>query len=351
MPARYSAALEPGLRDVGRTGVAAPCLPAPCLPKLGRASSGRPYRRAMLPVDVPAYLDRLGLTSAGSPSPGQLARLHAAHVERVPFETLDRPDGVDPHVSYERIVQQGRGGVCYHLNGSFALLLDALGYRVTTHAAGVQSIYNPEPIGPIGTHNILLVSDLPSDDNPGGRWILDVGSGEGFHHPLPLAAGPHRQGDFCYRVRRSGTGSHCWRVDYDERESCRGVDFTEAEAKPEDFAAIYERLADNDMSIFFRYGWVKRHHAGGFDELVGCMLSSVDARDRVVTKVDTQDTYLGILRDVFRLTLPRMTSDERAALWNRVHHTWTTQNFLNELPSPPPGTRGRGGRSRREGRQ
>jgi N-hydroxyarylamine O-acetyltransferase len=301
----------------------------------------------MSPVDVPAYLDRLGLSNASAPSAEELARLHAAHVERIPFETLDRHVGVDPESSYERIVHDGRGGVCYHLNGSFALLLEALGYQVSTHAAGVQSIYNPEPIGPIGTHNMLLASDLRTEDNPGGRWILDVGSGEGFHHPLPLVAGAHRQGDFCYQVRRSGGDS--WRVDYDERESCLGVDFSEAPAKPGDFAETYERLADNDMSLFFRYGWAKRHHAGGFDELVGCMLSNVDAGDRAVRKISTQEQYFTVLHDVFGLTLPRLNADRRAALWNRVHETWTTKNFLNELPSLPPGVRRRSGRTRREG--
>jgi N-hydroxyarylamine O-acetyltransferase len=303
----------------------------------------------MVVVDVPAYLDRLGLTSAGSPSAEELARLHAAHVERVAFETLDRHVGVDPEASYERIVHGGRGGVCYHLNGSFALLLDALGYEVSTHAAGVQSIYNPEPIGPIGTHNVLLVSALPSDDNPGGRWVLDVGSGEGFHRPLPLVAGLHRQGDFSYRVAPSQTGAGSWRIDYDERESCRGVDFTETAAKPEDFHEVYERLADTDMSVFFRYGWAKRHHAGGFDELVGCMLSKVDAHGRAVTKIVSQDQYFTFLREVFGLTMAGLTADQRSALWDRVYEIWTTKNFLSELPSLPPGIGRRGGRRRREG--
>jgi N-hydroxyarylamine O-acetyltransferase len=302
----------------------------------------------MTAVDVAAYLDRLQLPSAGAPSAAALARLHAAHVERVPFETLDRPTGVDPYYALERILHEGRGGVCYHLNGAFWLLLDALGYQVTMHPAGVQSIFNPTPVGAVGTHNVLMVSGLPGPDNPDGRWVIDVGSGEGFHHPLPLRTGTYRQGEFTYRVRPSDTGPGCWRIDYDERESCIGIDFAEQDAKPGDFADLYERQADNEMEIFFRYGWVKRHHAGGFDELVGCLKSSVDAQRRTSRQIGTQEEYFTALREVFGLALPRLTDEGRTALWNRVHETWTTQNFLNELPPVPSGRRRRG--TRRAGR-
>lgn len=72
-------------------------------------------------MDVTGYLERLGL-DAEPPGVAALGRLHAAHVERVPYEaleiTLGRPTPLEPSASLARILR-GRGGYCYHLNGAF----------------------------------------------------------------------------------------------------------------------------------------------------------------------------------------------------------------------------------------
>lgn len=281
-------------------------------------------------IDTSSYLDRLGV-SAAQPSAAELARLHAAHVERVPFETLDRPRGITPDESLTRIVTQGRGGICFHLNGAFMLLLQELGYQVSMHAAGVQSGYNPNPVGANGTHNVLTVSGLPHALNPGGRWILDVGSGEGFHRPLPLLPGTYPQGPFTYRVRRSDARPGDWRVDYDARESCSGVDFSPQPADPAQFGAVFDRLADQEMSIFFVYGWVKRHHATGFDELIGCQLSQVGLDGRTMRALTTAEEYLGALSEIFGLRLSHLPADARHDIWRRFHHNWTTRDFRKDM--------------------
>ena len=67
-------------------------------------------------MDTAGYLRRLGLVQA-PPSAAALRALHAAHVERVAYETLqiwlDRPTTVDPLESAARVIG-GRGGYCYH---------------------------------------------------------------------------------------------------------------------------------------------------------------------------------------------------------------------------------------------
>ena len=77
-----------------------------------------------------AYLHRLGL-DAEPPSVDALFRLHRAHVERVPYETLwiqlGEPWDIGPAASVVRIATAGRGGYCFHLNGAFSELLAALG--------------------------------------------------------------------------------------------------------------------------------------------------------------------------------------------------------------------------------
>jgi N-hydroxyarylamine O-acetyltransferase len=284
-------------------------------------------------LDVAAYLERIGLSDLGSPCLADLERLHMANVEKVAFETISRPEGVDLTEAFDRIVYGGWGGTCFHLNGVFALVLEALGYQVRLHPAGVHSIFNPSPPGPDGTHIILTVCGLPTDANPGGRWVADVGSGEGFHRPLPLTPGSYRLGEFTYRVRPSDTGPDCWRIDYDERESCRGVDFADAPADLEEYAEKYGTHADGAWGVFYRYGWAKRHHGSGFDELIGLLHSSVGLGGRETTEIADQETYFTVLRDVFGMGLYQLTAVQRDELWDRVSGGWSIKNFAQELPA------------------
>ena len=67
----------------------------------------------------------------------------------VPFENLDIHLGVanvlDPEHVFDKIVTRRRGGWCYELNGSFALLLEALGFAVTRYSASVVLSDPPSP--------------------------------------------------------------------------------------------------------------------------------------------------------------------------------------------------------------
>src|SRR5690349_19554438 len=109
--------------------------------------------------DVAGYLRRLGLDHPGPPTAEALAMIHRAHVERVPYETLDlhlgRPVPIEPDASTGRIAQTGRGGYCYHLNGALAELLSALGYQVRRHVGGVQRRTDARPVGATGNHLAL----------------------------------------------------------------------------------------------------------------------------------------------------------------------------------------------------
>src|SRR5215217_499183 len=89
----------------------------------------QPWRR-MPRLDLDAYLARLGIADPGPPSAAALRALHEAHVEHVAYEALEiqlgRPTSVDPYEAAARILERRRGGYCFHLNGAFSVLLDAL---------------------------------------------------------------------------------------------------------------------------------------------------------------------------------------------------------------------------------
>ena len=90
---------------------------------------------------------------------------------------------MQPHHAVNRILQ-GRGGYCVQLNTAFSVLLAALGYQVSRHAAGVQaSTRMPAVTADIAPHLALSVQL----DNE--RWLVDVGLGDGLYEPLPARPG------------------------------------------------------------------------------------------------------------------------------------------------------------------
>jgi N-hydroxyarylamine O-acetyltransferase len=132
---------------------------------------------------VVAYLNRIGVTPPVTADAAALRVLHRAHQVAVPFENLSihipEPISLDGADLVDKIVRSRRGGFCYELNGGFALLLQALGARVTRMAARV---YGGGQIGPPFDHLALAVR-LPDGSGP---WLADVGFGSHSDFPLLL---------------------------------------------------------------------------------------------------------------------------------------------------------------------
>jgi N-hydroxyarylamine O-acetyltransferase len=132
---------------------------------------------------VAAYLRRIGVARPAVADAAALRVLHRAHQVAVPFENLSihlpEPISLDEADLVDKIVRRRRGGFCYELNGAFALLLEALGGRVTRLAARV---YGGGRAGPPFDHLTLAVR-LPDGTGP---WLVDVGFGQHSVYPLRL---------------------------------------------------------------------------------------------------------------------------------------------------------------------
>jgi N-hydroxyarylamine O-acetyltransferase len=143
-------------------------------------------------LDVDRYLERIGYAGPVTPTPETLRRIHAAHMRTVPFENLSvrrgEPIALEPAALFDKIVLRRRGGFCYELNGLFAALLEALGFRVSRLAGRVG------PAGIDFDHMALRV-DL---DEP---WLADVGFGDSFVFPLRLDDREAQQGGCGRRYR------------------------------------------------------------------------------------------------------------------------------------------------------
>jgi N-hydroxyarylamine O-acetyltransferase len=279
-------------------------------------------------IDVEGYLRRLGVSHPGPPTVGKLVALHRAHVERVPYETMEiqlgRPTTVDPSASAARIVSGAGGGYCFHLNGAFALLLDALGYRVRRHVGGVFRDVENAP-GADGNHAALTV-ELD------GEWFVDVGLGDALHEPMPLRAGEMTQGPFTYRLERSPLVPGGWRFWHAANaESFTGMDFGMEPAEMADFAPHHERLSTSPDSGFVATITVARRYPAGLSVLRGCGLREIGASGRTDRILDTADEWFATVRDRFGMPLDDLDDDARTRFFDRL---WAGHQAFHARPSP-----------------
>jgi len=136
-------------------------------------------------MNIDHYLNRIGVPLR-QPSLHYLAALQRGHMQRVPFENLSvmrgEPIVLDEGLLYAKIVERGRGGFCYELNGTFGWLLRGLGFDVVRIAAGVYNQRQGE-FGPTFDHMALLVT------LNGERYLVDVGFGDSARGPIRLPDG------------------------------------------------------------------------------------------------------------------------------------------------------------------
>jgi N-hydroxyarylamine O-acetyltransferase len=132
-----------------------------------------------------AYLSRIDTDRPAALDAESLRRLHRAHQLAVPFENLSihlsEPISLDEPELINKIVRRRRGGFCYELNGTFALLLEALGASVGRLSARV---HGEDGLGPPLDHMALIVR--PPDGS--GPWLADVGFGSHSDYPLELGS-------------------------------------------------------------------------------------------------------------------------------------------------------------------
>lgn len=139
------------------------------------------FRRGAMTATADDYLRLLGVPISTEPDAESLALLQERHLRTVPFENLSIHSGepivLKQQALWEKVITRRRGGFCFELNGSFAGLLTAIGFRVTLLSAQVYT--GGGDLGPPQDHLALRV-DL---DEP---WLVDVGFGKFTRHPVRL---------------------------------------------------------------------------------------------------------------------------------------------------------------------
>ena len=252
-------------------------------------------------MDVDAYLNRIGMARPAIADGAHLHELHRAHLTAVPFENLsihlDEPISLAPGDLYDKIVRRRRGGFCYELNGSFAVLLTGLGYTVERLAARVYG--GEERLGPPYDHLALLVSTTDDADGP---WLVDVGFGSHSTYPLRW----DQRGE---QIDPAGRFSVVDREDGDVdvlRDGTRRYRLERRVRRLDDFAATcwYQQTHPDSH---FRTGPVcTRLDGDGRITLSGPELIRTKGKARTEEHLGSDEVVLAAYRDLFGVTLDRV---------------------------------------------
>ncbi|WP_426244159.1 arylamine N-acetyltransferase family protein [Nocardioides sp. LHG3406-4] len=268
-----------------------------------------------------AYLSRLGIAEA-PPTLATLEALHRAHLELLPYNNLDimlgSPQPVDEAACLRQVVETGRSGYCFHQNGALGAGLQHLGFTVERRHGHVWSDPGARD-GADLNHLVLVVSGLPTEANPGGRWWPDAGLGEGFLDPLPLLVGSHHDGLLAFEINELDDAG--WSFGNDPRGSFTGM---AARSLPMDVPGAHAVLSTPPDGHFARLLVVQRRSVGALDTVRGCVHTRIDAGGTTQRDLTTYDDWHDALVSV-GLSLSGVEDDRLRGLWDttwRAHVAW-----------------------------
>jgi arylamine N-acetyltransferase len=214
---------------------------------------------------VAGYLKRLGVTARPAPTAATLVELQRRHLDTVPYENLaimlGRPDAAVPEQALARIAAGGNAGYCFHHNGAFELVLRALGFAVERRFGQVWSTPEARAVRELN-HLVLLVTI------DGRRWWADTGLGSAFRDPVPVAAGPFRQGPFRYEITE--VTEQGWTFLQDPAlGGFAAVDVGAASPSDAELAAAHRELSTPPYGQFTQVLAVQRRDATGAEMVRG----------------------------------------------------------------------------------
>jgi N-hydroxyarylamine O-acetyltransferase len=243
-----------------------------------------------------AYLRRIAVASPETADTATVRLLHRAHQIAVPFENLSihlgEPISLEEHDLVAKIVQRRRGGFCYELNGAFALLLEALGARVTRVAARV---YGDAGLSPPFDHLALVVH--PADGS--GPWLADVGFGSHSDYPLLLDS-RDGQDDPAGEFRLDDAPGGDLDVLRDGRPQYR---IETRERSLDDFVPTCWWQQTSPRSHFTAGTICSRRTEDGRVSISGRTLIQTSGATRTERQLDGDDALLAAYRDHFGITL------------------------------------------------
>ena len=248
--------------------------------------------------EVQKYLQRINYSGELSPTLEVLSQLQRSHLMTVPFENLDIHIGrrIIIDNSYQKIVNERRGGFCYELNSVFRWLLDEIGFRTKMVSARV---FNKETktFGQEFDH-LAIIATLDRD------YLVDVGFGEFAMSPLPLMKGfihHDPRGDFIiedfmeeYFVVNKIVGN----------EKVPEYIFTTCSRSPDEFTAMCEYHQTSPESHFTQKIIVSLPTEEGRKTISGNVFKVSEGGRVIETTIQSVEEFTRLLMEQFAMVLP-----------------------------------------------
>ncbi len=274
------------------------------------------------------YLERIGIRQKPLPDLAGLRAVHRAHIFSIPYENIDvqlgRPLTTSPEQACKKIVDGGRGGWCYEINGLLGLALSELGFKTTRLAGAVMR----EEHGNLALSNHLVIKVELEE----GLYLGDAGFGEGSVDPVRLVPGDFVANGFKFSLTQED--GEWLRMHKFLPHGRRSFDFTLRPADESAFTSRCNELQTASYSPFVQNLLCYRHFEGGYWNVLGRVLKKVESTNNIDEAIVTErvledaDDLVSSLKDCLGLDVP-----EAAELWPKIveRHEAVMRDKLKQL--------------------
>lgn len=262
------------------------------------------------PLDLSAYLARIGYRGPLAPSLETLRGLQHAHLEAIPFEGINPYLGLEVLLDIEslqdKLVDNARGGYCHEQNILFGTVLARLGFQVTGRNA--RMLMGAEESVITGRGHAILSVIVDGIDHH-----VDVGIGNvGPRGPIPLIEGTTvTTGPWKYRIDRSDLGM--WVLRYrrpHKHDWFTVVQFDESTHYRSDYSDHNINAATHPSSPFTQRPFVAYNGVDKRLALTGLTLNTYLPDGRRKSQELTCDEVPQVLRTVFGVHLTRKQEED-----------------------------------------
>lgn len=257
--------------------------------------------------ELDRYFARIGYSGARDADAATLAAIQAAHLAAIPFENIDtqlgQPPGLDPQAIFAKLVDRGRGGWCYEMNGLFGRALRALGFAVTRLGGAVRREHGGDQS--FASHLALRV------DIDGEPWLADAGFAGLLWQPVRLREDAVGRAPLPGAVGRTGDGY--WRLEIEGTGMPMYYDFADRPADEGRLASLCHWQATAPESIFVQNLTVQRRIADEHLALRGKVLTRLTLSGPQQRELASAEELVAVLLEDFGLDVPGV-----ARLWPAI---------------------------------
>ncbi|QPK64972.1 arylamine N-acetyltransferase [Methylomonas sp. LL1] len=261
--------------------------------------------------ELDRYLSRIKI-SKPKPSVEGLAQIQGAQLNAIAFENVDAflssiPD-LEPSALIEKILDKGRGGYCFELNGLLGLALQALGFDFEPILARVRM--GRSEGGP--RHHLAYLVKAG-----GESWLVDAGfGGPAPLQPLRLVNDQEQQQEHeTFRIRHESDSG-----DRVVEKRLNGdwfslYSFDRAAVRRCDLDAANRLCATWSESLLAQNLLLCRYTDFGRIQLFNNSFSEFRADDQISRLIETIDELSALIRDNFGITV---SDSELSGIANRL---------------------------------